>query len=130
MRPGVHGEVTDADIVWRTVRGVPRLPSPVLVGDLLFTMSDSGIATCWEAQSGKEVWKERLGGEFAASLLASGDRIYSFGQDGKAIVFKAGRTFERLATNALDTGFLASPAVDGKALILRTKTHLYRVEEK
>jgi outer membrane protein assembly factor BamB len=130
MRPGVSGEVTDADIAWRTVRGVPRLPSPVLVGDLLFTMSDSGIATCWEAQSGKEVWKERLGGEFAASLLASGDRIYSFGQDGKAIVFKAGRTFERLATNALGTGFLASPAVDGKALILRTKTHLYRVEEK
>ena len=130
VRPDGRGDVTDTHIAWKTVRGVPRLPSPVLVGDLLFTVSDNGIATCWEAVSGKEVWKERIGGEFAASMLLSGDRIYALGQDGKATVFKATRKFERLATNQLDAGFLASPAVAGKALILRTKTHLYRIESE
>jgi outer membrane protein assembly factor BamB len=129
VRPDGHGDITDSHVAWRTVRGVPRLPSPVLVDGLLFTLSDNGIVTCLEAKTGNEVWKERLGGEFAASLLASGGRIYSFGQDGKATVFRAGHKFERLATNVLDAGFLASPAAAGQALILRTKSHLYRIEE-
>jgi outer membrane protein assembly factor BamB len=129
IRPDGRGNVTDTHIVWRTVRGVPRLPSPVLLDDLLFTLSDNGIATCWEAKTGQEVWKERLGGEFAASMLVSDGRIYCFGQDGKATVLRANRHFERLATNVLDAGFLASPAVAGRALILRTKTHVYRIEE-
>jgi outer membrane protein assembly factor BamB len=129
VRPDGRGDVTDTHIAWRSVRAVPRLPSPVVANELLFTVSDNGVAACWETQSGKQVWQERLGGEFAASLLASGDRIYAFGQNGKATVFAASRKYERLATNVLDDGFLASPAVASKALILRTKTHLYRIEE-
>jgi outer membrane protein assembly factor BamB len=129
VRPDGRGDVTDTQVVWRTVRGVPRLPSPVLLDDLLFTLSDNGIATCWEAKTGQELWKERLGGEFAASMLVSGGRVFCFGQDGKATVFRTIRRFELLATNVLDAGFLASPAVVERALILRTKTHLYRIED-
>jgi len=74
--------------------------------------------------------RERLGGNYIASMLCSGDRIYCFSITGKATVIRAGRTFEKLAESELDSGFMASPAVVGNALILRTKTHLYRIEEK
>lgn len=128
VRADGRGDVTDTHIVWRVSRSVPRMPSSVLVDGLLFMVSDSGTASCLEAATGKEVWQERLPGEHAASLLYGDGRIYSFSQDGKSTVFKPARNFEILATNKLDAGFMASPAVAGKALILRTKTHLYRIE--
>jgi outer membrane protein assembly factor BamB len=74
------------------------------------------------------VWTERVGGKFAASPIYADGRLYFFDQKGTTTVLKPGRTLEVLATNALENGFMASPAVDGKAFILRTKTHLYRVE--
>jgi outer membrane protein assembly factor BamB len=101
----------------------------VLVNDLIFMVNDSGIASCLEAATGKELWQERIGGEYAASVLYADDRVYCFSQQGKATVLKASRTFEVLAVNELADGFMASPAVDGKALILRTKTGLYRIED-
>jgi len=123
-----QGDVTDTRILWRNNRGYPRMPSSVLVDNLIFMVSDSGIASCLEAATGKELWQERLGGEFAASLLHADDRVYCFNQQGKTTVLKPARTFEVLARNELPDGFMASPAVDGKALILRTKTCLYRIE--
>lgn len=127
VRPGGNGVVAGSNVVWRTVRGMPRLSSPVLAGDLLYVMSDVGVVTCLDAKSGDEVYKERIGGEFAASLLYGDDRIYCFSQNGPATVFKAGRKFERIATNKLAAGCMASPAVYGKSLIIRTKSALYRI---
>lgn len=129
VRVDGQGDVTDANIVWRNGRGFPRMPSPVLAAGLLFMVSDSGIVSCLEAATGKELWQERLGGDYAASLLYGDGHVYCFGQDGKATVLKAARTYEVVASNKLADGFMASPAVDGKALILRTRTHLYRIEE-
>jgi len=130
VRLGGTGSLTETNILWRNSRGTPRMPSPVIVGELLFLLSDGGIATCLEAATGKELWQERLGGEYAASLLSAGDRIYYFSQDGKATVLKAARTFEIAAVSRLDGGFMASPAVLGHTFILRTRTHLYRIEDK
>ena len=130
VRLGGTGSLTETNILWRNSRGTPRMPSPVIVGELLFLLSDGGIATCLEAATGKELWQERLGGEYAASLLSAGDRIYYFSQDGKATVLKAARTFEIAAVSRLDGGFMASPSVLGHAFILRTRTHLYRIEDK
>ena len=126
---GGAGALTETNILWRNSRGTPRMPSPVLVGELLFLLSDGGIATCLEAATGKELWQERLGGEYAASMLYANDRIYCFSQEGKATVLKPSRTFEILATSKLDGGFMASSAVIGNAFILRTRTHLYRIED-
>jgi outer membrane protein assembly factor BamB len=123
------GDVTESHVVWRVSRAFPRMPSPVVVDDLLFMVNDNGIATCLEVATGKECWQERIGGDFAASLLYADDRVYCFSQNGKATVLKPSRTFEVLAVNELPDGFMASPAVNGKALILRTRTHLFRIEE-
>jgi outer membrane protein assembly factor BamB len=128
IRPDAHGEVSASQIVWKYKKQVSLKPSPLVVGDELYMVSDGGIATCLEARTGQEIWQERIGGEYSASPIAAGKRIYFFSQDGASVVLQASRQFQVLATNRLESGFMASPAIDGQALILRTKTHLYRIE--
>ena len=127
IRIGGRGDVTDTRVAWK-VKNAAQTASPIIVDDLLYMVSDSGMATCVEVATGKLVWRERLGGTYAASPIYVDGRLYFCNQQGKTIVLKPGRTREVLATNKLDEGCLASPAVDGKALFLRTKTHLYRIE--
>ncbi|MEM7305894.1 MAG: PQQ-binding-like beta-propeller repeat protein [Planctomycetota bacterium] len=117
-------------VAWRVKRGIPTILSPVLVDGRLYFVNDSSIAVCLDAETGEEVWRERLGGEFAASPIYAAGRLYFFDRDGKTTVLKPGPEFEKLAENDLGDGFLASPAVVGDALILRSKSHLYRVEER
>ena len=128
LRVNGHGDVTDNAVIWRVKRGSPRMPSPVLADGMLFMMTDAGIASCVDASTGAELWRERIGGGYSASLLYGDGRVYFLSQEGKAAVIKASRAFEPVSTNTLDSGFLASPAVSGKALYLRTKTALYRIE--
>ncbi len=128
LQVGAAGWQQAPEESWRITRNVPSKPSPVVVGDLLFMVDDGGVGTCVDIRTGEEVWRQRIGGNFSASLLAAGDRVYCFNEEGVATVLKAGREHMVLATNRLDEGFLASPAVDGNALILRTRTHLYRIE--
>lgn len=117
------------DVVWKITRGVPSKPSVLLVGDLIFMVNDTGITSCVEARTGTSVWTSRIAGTFSASPVSAAGRIYFFNEDGKATVIDAGRTFKVLSENLLDEGFMASPAIVGNALILRTRTHLYRIEE-
>lgn len=123
-----RGGVTDTNVAWRTGSLVPQTPSPLLVDDLLFMINDVGVLTCLEATSGRQVWRERLRGNFAASLLYADGRVYCFSREGVATVFRAAWKYEVLATNVLDAGFMASPAVSGRTLFLRTKECLYRIE--
>ena len=108
-------------MVWKSKRSVPKKPGLLLVDDLLFTIDDNGVAGCFQAADGKEVWRERVGGNYSASPVYADGRIYYFSEEGKATVIEASRTFKKLAENQLEDGFMASPAVAGKAL--------YRVEE-
>jgi outer membrane protein assembly factor BamB len=130
VRPDGRGVVTDTHVAWRCKRGVPRRPSLLLVDDLLFMVDDGGVASCLEAKTGKEVWKERLGGNHSASPIYCGGKIFFLDQDGKATVIQAAREYKVLAVNRLEDGFMASPAVSGNALFLRGKTSLYRIEDK
>jgi outer membrane protein assembly factor BamB len=141
VRPGEKGEVMDANqtqadpnrklqLVWKSKRGVPKKPSMLLVDDLLFTIGDDGVAGCLEAATGHEIWRERVGGNHSASPVLAEGRIYFFNEEGKATVIAASREFRKLAENHLENGFMASPAIADQAFYLRTKTHLYRVEER
>jgi outer membrane protein assembly factor BamB len=128
VRPDGRGDVTATHVAWRLTRGVPNKPSVLLVGDLLFMTTDAGVASAVEAKTGKVVWTGRIGGTHSASPVAADGRIYFFSEDGKTIVVEAGRTFKVLAENHLGDGFMASPAIAGKSFILRSRTHLYRIE--
>ena len=132
VRQGGVGDVTDTHVVWTMTKkmDVPHESSPVMVGDLLYLMSDKGVLTCKEAITGKTLWTERLEGDHGASLLYADGRIYMSNKDGKTTIIKPGREFQVLAVNRLDGFIGASPAVAGKSLLLRTKTHLYRVESR
>ena len=127
VKPGVD-DPAEAEVVWKVKRNVPTRSSPVLAGDLLFMVDDGGIATCLEAKTGEKVWNERIGGKYSAAPIHGAGRIYFFFEEGVTTVLKADRQFEILSKNELPGGFMASPAVAGNALILRTKTHLYRIQ--
>jgi len=129
VRPTGKGDVTGTHVVWRTSRSVSKKPSLLLVGDLIYMVGDSGIASCLEAKTGQLVWTARLGGNYSASPLWADGRVYIFGEEGNTAVIEAGRQFKLLAENRLDDGFMASPAAAGRTLFLRTRSHLYRIEE-
>jgi outer membrane protein assembly factor BamB len=130
VKPDGRGDVTDTHVVWKLTTDVGRYASPLLVDDLLYTAADESAVACVEAKTGHIVWKERIGGKYAASPIYADGRLYFFSQQGTTTVLRPGRTFQPLATNTLANGFMASPAAAGKAFFLRTKTHLYRVENQ
>jgi outer membrane protein assembly factor BamB len=127
VKLGGKGDITK-DVAWKLSKGAPRYASPILVNDLLFTGNEGGMITCVDAKAGTVVWQERLGGLFMPSPLLVEGRLYFFTEDGKCYVLEPGREKKILATNTLEGGFMASPAVAGKSLILRSKTALYRIE--
>jgi len=131
IRPDGKNDVTDSHVAWRVAgKDVPLTPSPVTLNGLLYMLSDQGALNCIEIETGKTLWQENLRGSYLASPIQDGERIYLFSLSGKTTVIRASRTFEKLAENNLESGFMASPAIAGDALILRTKTHLYRIEGK
>jgi len=130
IRPNGKGDITQTHVAWKVTKQVPAKPSPLLVGDELYMISDAGIVTCLDARTGEEIWKERFGGNYSASPVFVDGRIYFFGEDGRSVVIAPGRKYEPLATNQLGGRFMASPAIVGKAFILRTHSHLYRIEAK
>jgi len=123
-----RGNVTDSHVLWKLKTHVGKYASPLLVDGLIYTAAEESFVTCAEAATGNVLWTERIGGRYAASPIYADGRLYFCSQDGTTTVLKPGPKLEVLATNKLDDGFMASPAADGRALYLRTKTHLYRVE--
>jgi outer membrane protein assembly factor BamB len=122
------GDVTETHVVWRNDRQIPLRPSPILLDGLLYVISDTGMATCFEAATGDTAWTKRIPGNYSASPLLAAGRIYFFGEDGKTTVIKPGRSFEQLAVNTLEEGCMASAAALEGALYVRTRGHLYRIE--
>lgn len=124
-----QGDVTSTHVLWKNNKGMPSRPSPILVGDLLYVVSSEGFVTCLEAKSGQVVWKERLGGKFSASPILAAGRIYLFDESAVTSVIEPGRQFKLLATNKLgDEEMMATPALVGNSLIVRTAGHLYRID--
>jgi outer membrane protein assembly factor BamB len=122
-----RGDVTKSKIAWKLDRGIPRTPSPLLVGDELYFVSDNGIATCIDAKTGAELWRARLDGNYSASPIYADGRIYFLSEEDESIVIAPGRQLKHLATNQLDGPSLASMAVSHNSIFIRSATHLYRI---
>ncbi len=123
------GDITDTGVKWKLRQHIGVYASPLLIDGLIYTAADESFVSCVDTATGEVVWTERVGGSYAASPIYADGRMYFFSEDGSTTVLKPGRTFESLAKNTLDGGFMASPAVDGKAFYLRTKSALYRIED-
>lgn len=117
----------EAEIKWRQARQAPRMPSPLLVADELYMVSDNGIASCLDAETGEIIWAERLGGNFSSSPLYADGKIFVGNRTGHLYVFQPGREFKLLADNELDGAVMATPAAVGDALYVRTEHSLYRI---
>ncbi len=127
IKPDGHGDITKSKIEWRLDRGVPFTPSPLLVGNELYMVSDNGIATCVDAKTGQELWRARLGGNHSASPVYADGKIYFLSEEGESVVIAPGRELKHLATNQLDGPTLASMAVSASSLFIRSQSHLYRI---
>lgn len=130
IRPDGHGDVSQTHVAWSHRQAVPQNPSPLLAGGELYLVNDKGVASCLDARTGTLHWRERLGESFYASPIVADGRIYFPAEDGVTTVIEAGTRFKKLATNKLDGRMMASPAVAGKAIYLRTDRHLYRIESR
>lgn len=118
------------EIMWRVKKGAPTMPSPLVIGDELYMVSDKGVATCLDARSGEVRWSERLGGNFCSSPMFADDRIYVGNREGQVFVIEPGKTFVLEATNTLEGEVMATPAAIDHSIYLRTDKAMYRIEKK
>ena len=131
IKLGGKGNITNTHLKWSLRKGAPNKPSSVMYLEHLYTVTDGGVASCINPRAGEILWQHRIGGEFSASLLRSKNKIYCFDQSGTCTIIKASEKECRvIAKNKLSDGFMSSPAVLNDDLILRTKTHLYRIFKK
>jgi len=118
------------EIAWRSEKGAPTMPSPLLVGEELYFANDGGIFTCLDAKTGAEHYRERIGGNYSSSPTFADGKIYVHNREGLTTVIKPGKQFEVLEKNQLPGKIFASLAAVDRALYLRTDTALYRIENK
>jgi outer membrane protein assembly factor BamB len=131
IRPaGAAGDVTETHVAWKTRKGAPCTPSPVVVGDEVYFISDAGVATCADCESGAVHWTQRLDGSFSASPVSADGRVYFQNEAGVGYVVEAGRTFRLLAENDLGEPSLASYAAADGTLFIRTGGHLWRIRSR
>lgn len=139
IRPGATGDISLKDgkdsnsfIAWSKQRGGPYMPTPVVYGDLLYTCSNQGVFTAYNAKTGERVYQERLGGKggaFTASPVASDGKIYLSSEDGDVFVVKAGPKYELLATNPVGEVMMATPAISDGLVIVRSVKHVFAFAE-
>jgi outer membrane protein assembly factor BamB len=137
VRPGADGDISagqpghDRHVAWYLPQGGPYNPSPLVYGDIYYTLYDRGLVTAHDARTGKEVYGrvriDPAAGAFTASPWAYNGKIFALSEDGVTYVIRAGPTYELLGRNALDEFTLATPAIAGDSLILRTASALYRI---
>jgi outer membrane protein assembly factor BamB len=127
IRTDGQGDVTKTHVVWTTEDNIPDITSPVSNGDLVFTLTSSGILTAFDSKDGKKQWEHDFEMEFHASPGLAANRLYLFSQKGTAIVIEAARQFRELFRTEMDDSFHASPAFVQGGIILRGMTNLWEI---
>ncbi|MBX3421485.1 MAG: PQQ-binding-like beta-propeller repeat protein [Pirellulaceae bacterium] len=129
VRADGSGDVTDSHIVWSQHKSIGSKPSPVLVNGKLFVVSDDGVISRLDVQTGEIRWQQRLGGKFSASLVATDQHVIAVDHDGAGYVFTVADQPQLVGENRLDEGCNASPALLRDSLILRTTSQLVRIAQ-
>jgi outer membrane protein assembly factor BamB len=124
IRPDGAGDVSNTHIDWRTTRGAAYVPSPIIEGDYFLVVSDSGVAHCFEAKTGKQAWAERLGEEHSSLVSAEG-RVYFLNDEGVMNVVRPAPQFVRVAQNEIGETCFASPAISQGRIFIRGDKHLF-----
>ena len=130
IRPTGSGDVTKTHVDFTYAKEAPSRSSPIVLGDLLFMVNDAGFVSCLDAKTGDLIQRIRLGGDYYASPVLADGHLFCFDLTGKGFVVTADRELKIVATNKLPAGTRSTPAIVGKALFVRTNTHLYRIEKK
>ncbi len=125
IRGDGKGDVTKSHLSWKADKGITYVPSPLYHAGLLYLVNDGGIASCFDVESGKQVWQERLEGNFSSSPVMVGDLVYATNEAGVTSILKASRKYQLVGTNALQEPVMATPAVCGGQIFLRTASKLY-----
>ncbi len=129
IRLGGRGDVSASHVVWRVGSGAPYISSIVQYDGLIYMANDGGIATAVDAKTGERVWQQRLGGIFAASPVAGDGKVYLLSETGETVVIRAGREFALVSRNDLGRRIVASPAISGGRIFIRTDKTLVVVGE-
>jgi outer membrane protein assembly factor BamB len=127
IRPDGHGNVTGTHVAWHTTKGCAYVPSPIVGGGgkYFLVVSDGGIASCFEADTGRRYWMKRIGPHYSASLVEAGGLVHFLSDQGVTTIVRPGPEFEPLAENALGEDCYASPAISGGRIYIRAERHLY-----
>lgn len=128
LRVGGRGDVSESHVVWRTAGGASYVPSILLYKGLVYTTNEIGVVSCSDAATGKPLWRTRLGGVFFASPVAGDGKVYLVSETGVTFVLRAGEKPELIAENDLGERFLASPAISGRRIYLRSDSSLFAVQ--
>jgi outer membrane protein assembly factor BamB len=124
---GATGDSTEKHVTWSATKGAPLTPSVLVVKDELYTVTDNGVATCFNARTGEVHWTKRLAGDFSASPVFADGHIYFQNEAGTTYVVKAGTEYELLSTNDIEERTLASLVPADNAIFLRSESHLWRI---
>jgi outer membrane protein assembly factor BamB len=139
VRPGANGDISlkegqtaNAAVAWSTQKGGPYMPTPLVYRGYLYTCSNTGIVTCYEAKTGKQVYKERVGGQggYTASPVAADGRIYFTSEESGVRVVAAGPKFELLAVNLLGDPCMATPAISDGMIVVRSQHYVFGIARK
>ena len=124
------GEETNDFIAWKSSKGSPYTPTPIIYGDLFYTVADNGVFAAYDSKTGNLIYQERLPSSFSASPVAADGKLYLSSEDGDVFVVRAGPKYELLATNVMGQPLMATPAISDGLLILRTKDFVYAVGQR
>jgi len=137
FKPGASGDIslkagqdTNDFIAWKSPKGSPYTPTPIIYGDVLYVCADSGVLTAYEAKTGTMIYQQRLPTSFSASPVAADGKLYFSSEDGDVFVVRAGPKFELLATNPMGQPLMATPAISDGLIIFRTTDSIYAVGEQ
>ncbi|MFN3190398.1 MAG: PQQ-binding-like beta-propeller repeat protein [Aureliella sp.] len=128
--PTGTGDVTGTHLRWQSDDSISHTPSLIATNNQIVAVSDKGVAICFDASSGEELWKKRVGGNFSASPLLAGRMLYLPDEKGKCTIYELGSEPKQIAVNDMEERTLASYAVLENDLLIRTDQALYRISDR